>query len=288
MALQIMAYGGDTQGLFRAGIMASGTSFGFGQQNLAFMQTVYDNITNTTGCTYADDSLQCLKELPFAVINETAYGQNEGQNFGPIIDGDFFRSYPIVAFNTGRIPPVNIITGCNSDEGMSLGGQTAPNTSVELAEYLETTLKINSTLAQQLLDLYPLDAPSPPYSVPLDYPWVEATAAVGLYSGNQTRRSYGIFTDFEVMAGRRKTATDWAGFGGHAYSYRFDTDPSRYVDLTSHYRRFTPAQPNSHLTASQSSILQAWDQASRSTELNYHGSSGCLTSHPQATRRFRT
>ena len=207
--------------------MASGTFFGFGQRSIAQAQMVYDNITNSTGCSRAVDTLQCLKDLPFDQLNETVYNQNQGQNFGPVIDGDLFRTYPIVAFNKGQLPPINLITGCNSDEGMSLGGQTAANTSAELETYLEQSLGINETLAQQLLDLYPLNAPQPPYSVANDYPWVEATLTVGLVSGNQTRRSYGIFGDKQVMAGRRKTANDWASFGGEAYSFRFDTDPSR-------------------------------------------------------------
>ena len=207
--------------------MASGSFFGFGQGNLESAQQSYDNVTNSTGCYYADDSLQCLKDLPFEVINATAYGQSEGTVFLPIVDGDFFQTYPVVAFERGRIPPVNIITGCNSDEGMSLGGQTNTNTSAELAAYMEAALPINSTIADQFLDLYPIDAPSPSYSVPMDYTWVEATAEVGVMSGNQTRRAYGIFTDLAVMAGRRKTAAAWSSFGGDAYSFRFDTDPSR-------------------------------------------------------------
>ena len=222
-----MAYGGDTQGLFHGGIMASGTFFGFGQANIATEQAVYDNITSHTGCADAVDTFQCLKDLPLDILNHTMYEQNMGQNFGPVIDGDFFRSYPIVAFNTGQLPPINIITGCNSEEGMSLGGQTTANTSKELAQVLQESLGINSTLTDQLLDLYPMDAPAPPFSVPLDYPWQNATAAVGLVSGNQTRRNYAIFTDKWVMAGRRKGAHDWAKFGGQAYSFRWDTDPSR-------------------------------------------------------------
>ena len=103
VALQIMAYGGDTQGLFRNGIMASGSFFGFGQGNLESAQQSYDNITNSTECYYVDDSLQCLKNLPFEVINATAYGQSEGTVFLPIVDGDFFQTYPVVAFERGRI-----------------------------------------------------------------------------------------------------------------------------------------------------------------------------------------
>ena len=185
-----MAYGGDTQDLFQGAIMASGTFFGFGQISLAFGQAVYNNITNHTGCAGAVDTLQCLKDLPFEILNATVFGQNDGQNFATVIDGDLIRSYPVVAFNTGRLPPVNIITGCNSDEGMSLGGQTAANTSAELAAYLRQSLNVNSTLAQQLLDLYPANAPAPPFSVPIEYPWQNATASVGLVSGNQTRRAY--------------------------------------------------------------------------------------------------
>lgn len=89
------------------------------------------------------------------------------------------------------------------------------------------SLGINITLADQLLNLYPLDAPSPPYSVPNDYPWVEATAKAGFISGSQSRRIYSIIGDKFVMAGRRKAAHDWHPFGGDAYSFRFDTDPSR-------------------------------------------------------------
>ena len=227
VALQIMAYGGDTQGLFHGGIMASGSFFGFGQSSLAQGQAIYDNITNHTGCAYSVNTLQCLKDLPFSTLNRTVFDQNQGQAFGPVIDGDLYRSYPYVAFKNVRLPPINIITGCNSDEGMSLGGQTAANTTEELAQYLERGLKINSTFADQLMSLYPIDAPAPPFSLPLDFNWPNATASVGLYSGNQTRRSYCIFTDKSVMAGRRKTANDWASFGGHAYSFRWDTDPSR-------------------------------------------------------------
>lgn len=113
--------------------MASGSFFGFGQRSLAQSQTVYNNITNNTGCASTPNTLQCLKDLPLAQINQTIYEQDEGQNFGPVIDGDFFRSYPLVAFENKRLPPINIIVGCNSDEGMPLIGQTTANTSAELS-----------------------------------------------------------------------------------------------------------------------------------------------------------
>lgn len=57
-----MAYGGDNSGLFHAGIMNSGNAFASGPQNLALSQSVYDNVTNATGCFSASDSLQCLRD----------------------------------------------------------------------------------------------------------------------------------------------------------------------------------------------------------------------------------
>lgn len=227
VAYQVMAYGGDTQGLFRSGIMASGSFFGFAVGSTAENQLYYDNITSHTGCADAIDTVQCLKNLPYPVLNETVYNQDEGQVFIPVVDGDMIRTYPFIAFQAGALPAINLITGCNSDEGISLGGQTSANTSAQLIAYLEKALSIDSTIAQEILDLYPLNAQNPPYSVPEDYPWLEATNAIGVISGNQTRRAYAIFTDLEVMAGRRKTASEWAQFGGQAYSFRFDTDPSR-------------------------------------------------------------
>ena len=56
-----LAYGGDNSGLFQRAIMSSGTSFA-SHGNLIKAQTLYNNITNSTGCHYAIDSLQCLRD----------------------------------------------------------------------------------------------------------------------------------------------------------------------------------------------------------------------------------
>lgn len=61
-----MAYGGDNSGLFQKSIMASGSSFGVGYGNPSTSQTMYNNIANATGCYYAIDSLQCMRECKFS------------------------------------------------------------------------------------------------------------------------------------------------------------------------------------------------------------------------------
>ena len=60
-----LAYGGDNSGLFQRAIMASGSAFGTGVGNLVEAQTAYNSITNATGCYYAIDSLQCLRDGKF-------------------------------------------------------------------------------------------------------------------------------------------------------------------------------------------------------------------------------
>ena len=121
-----------------------------------------------------------------------------------------------------------IITGCNSDEGISFA-QFPVNSDAELSAVLQGGLKVNTTGAQELLNLYPIDASAPPYSQPLSIDWVGLTAKVGLASGTQTRRAYAIVGDWIFMAGRRFTSANWKAASGHqAYSFRFDTDPSRF------------------------------------------------------------
>ena len=58
----LQAYGGNNKGLFHGAIMASGTSFPRLALNGAGAQTVYNNITNATGCAGAIDTLQCLRD----------------------------------------------------------------------------------------------------------------------------------------------------------------------------------------------------------------------------------
>jgi carboxylesterase type B len=57
-----LAYGGNNSGLFKRAIMVSGSSFGNSNGNLIEAQTAYNNIANSTGCYYAIDSLQCLRD----------------------------------------------------------------------------------------------------------------------------------------------------------------------------------------------------------------------------------
>ncbi|KFY49857.1 hypothetical protein V496_09770 [Pseudogymnoascus sp. VKM F-4515 (FW-2607)] len=244
-----VAYGGQNSNLFQKAIMVSGSSFGIGSGNLVLAQSTYNALTNDTGCDQAIDSLQCLRErkcffnskayvikvyvVPFETLNKTITNLPAGlASFSPTLDGDIIRNSPSFAYaqNPPLIAPVDIITGCNTDEGMSeaLGAQTPYNTSAEVENFLTAGLGVDSTVANEILALYPEDGQYPPYSQPMTLDWPALTATLGIQSGTQTRRVYGIINDYAMMAGRRLTAASWTPLTGKkAYSFRWDVDPTR-------------------------------------------------------------
>lgn len=163
--------------------------------------------------------------MPFEALNSSL---SNFQNFLPAVDGDFIQDSLLKQFANNQIAPINLILGGTSDEGIFFGPNTY-NTTEQLAAALEAVTGINDTVGQELLQLYPLDAPNPPYSVDNSVDWIKETASVGVPSGVQTRRSYAILGDLVFIAGRRKMAAGWELVTGkRAYSFRFDTDPTRF------------------------------------------------------------
>ena len=58
--------GGDTEGLFRAGWMESGSALP--TDDFSKLQPTFDFIVAETGCASANDPLECLREVPAEVI----------------------------------------------------------------------------------------------------------------------------------------------------------------------------------------------------------------------------
>jgi carboxylesterase type B len=149
-----------------------------------------------------------------------------------MVDGDILRSSPSFAYdhNPPLVAPIDMLLGCNSDEGMSaaLGAQVVVENTAFFAYILTALLGFNDTMLAEALALWPEDAQYPPYSEPMSIDWPALTATVGVASGNQTRRLYGFINDVVIHVGRRYTAQNWAKVTGKsAYSYRWDVDPSR-------------------------------------------------------------
>ena len=62
--------GGNTEGLFRAGIMSSGSAVPTG--DILNVQSTYDAVTSAVGCLNASDSLRCLRGVPAESLHAAA------------------------------------------------------------------------------------------------------------------------------------------------------------------------------------------------------------------------
>ena len=67
-ALHMVANGGDNEGLFRGAFMQSGSVIPRGDVTLG--QQDYDDLVQATGCTSVEDTLECLRRLPFSTLKE--------------------------------------------------------------------------------------------------------------------------------------------------------------------------------------------------------------------------
>ncbi|KAM0328174.1 hypothetical protein ACHAQA_005581 [Verticillium albo-atrum] len=246
---QILAYGGEKTDLFRGAIAVSGTA-GYSANTLFPMSPHlvkgYKHIVNATGCGGPEiqDSLECLRKVePFALYQHGWGAIAEAQQqtgevalfWWPTIDGDFIKEPPVTQLAAGRFPRnINIITGANSDEGIhtihvhSAGIKTDADLTALLHYFFPVAR--DSTI-QKILDAYPVDAPSSPYSLPMKGPdgkdpFCEAMKVANLTCEPQTRRMASILGDFSFISRRRHSVESFAKYGVKSYSYRFDTDPT--------------------------------------------------------------
>ncbi|EIM86204.1 carotenoid ester lipase precursor [Stereum hirsutum FP-91666 SS1] len=147
VASQMITNGGDTEGLFHGAIMESGSPTPSGDIADEESQAVYDSIVDATGCTGAEDTLQCLRELPFSVLNDASnntFGIDSFSSlnlaFQPRVDGIFFTEDPQQLVLDGQVADVPFITGDCSDEG-TLFSLSSVNltTDAEAEAYIQST-----------------------------------------------------------------------------------------------------------------------------------------------------
>ena len=67
-ALHMVTNGGNTEGLFHGAFMESGAVIPRGDISLG--QPDYNNFVREAGCAGAEDTLECLRQLPFATLKE--------------------------------------------------------------------------------------------------------------------------------------------------------------------------------------------------------------------------
>lgn len=64
----MLAFGGQTNGLFRAGFMMSGAPIPVG--DITKGQKYYDAVVADTGCGKANDTLACLRTVPYQRLKD--------------------------------------------------------------------------------------------------------------------------------------------------------------------------------------------------------------------------
>ncbi|KAH8668560.1 Alpha/Beta hydrolase protein [Xylariales sp. PMI_506] len=216
----LTGFDGHHGGLFRAAIMESGNALGPSinsvQQLNTTYQPIYDNVTETVGCSNTNDSLACLRSVPYDELF-TAF---EPFVMTPMLDGTFLSRLPSQSFAEDLVAPVAILAGSNTDEGTAtfFGRRNTLETDADvhtLISGLGNGLD-NDTVAE-LMELYPDDpALGCPFNTGLER--FES-------QGYQYKRGAAIIGDQMIAAGRRFTTQYYAAKKRNrqpVYSYRFD------------------------------------------------------------------
>lgn len=66
VSLQLVANGGDSEGLYRGAIMQSGSPLPIGDATLG--QKHYDDLVLRTSCLHTEDTLDCLRRTPYQTL----------------------------------------------------------------------------------------------------------------------------------------------------------------------------------------------------------------------------
>ncbi|KAK7050555.1 carboxylic ester hydrolase [Favolaschia claudopus] len=122
VSLQMLANGGNTEGLFRGAFMESGSPIPVGA--IENGQKYYDQIVSQTGCSSASDTLACLRTVPFDKLKaaqDATPGIFSYQSLVlawlPRADGTFLSDNPQRLVQQGKVANVPFVTGDCDDEG---------------------------------------------------------------------------------------------------------------------------------------------------------------------------
>ena len=134
VGLQITAYDGRDDGLFRGAILESGNPIFYGDQNRTeYYDEAYNNLTTAAGCGNSTDSLACLRTLDFETLNSVVNTSSLSSIWAPQIDGDIIARHSSIQLAEGAFVKVPIIEGANSDEGTSFS-PTGINTTADFED----------------------------------------------------------------------------------------------------------------------------------------------------------
>ncbi|KAH9970732.1 carotenoid ester lipase precursor [Lactifluus volemus] len=163
VALHMVVNDGNSDGLFRAAFMQSGSPLSTGDITLG--QPFYDFLVNSTGCSGSSDTLSCLRTVPYVTLKAAMDNtpsffdyQSLALTWQPRVDGVFLTHSPQKLVLDGKVADIPFITGGCDDEG-TLFSLSSLNitTSAELHDYSSTIILplASSEEVDKLLELYP-------------------------------------------------------------------------------------------------------------------------------------
>ncbi|KAF8272598.1 carotenoid ester lipase precursor [Lactarius quietus] len=166
VSLQMLVNGGDTDGLFHAAFMQSGSPPPV-SDIVTNGQPHYDFLVQGTNCSDTPDTLECLREVSFEVlmdaINEisTVFSYSSlSLAFQPYADGVLLADNPQKLVRGGKVANIPIVLGEVDDEGTLFSfSQTNVTSDADLRAYLTQYFMINVTSVEldKVLELYPQD-----------------------------------------------------------------------------------------------------------------------------------
>ncbi|OQD73746.1 hypothetical protein PENDEC_c014G02199 [Penicillium decumbens] len=185
--------------------MESGNAVGPPYNGTKWHQPMYDRVVQRAGCTNVTNTHQCLRDLPYETVYNTAY---DGLAWFATIDDIFISQYPQISYTEGKFAKVPVLLGTNTDEGTSFG-----TTGTDTDEESSKRWVLTRAQATNILSHYPSN---PVLGCP--YGWGNITwPALGL----QYKRYESIAGDLAMVAPRRMLAHSMAAFQ-NVYSYRRD------------------------------------------------------------------
>ncbi|KAL0062982.1 hypothetical protein AAF712_010113 [Marasmius tenuissimus] len=165
-ALHMVTNNGDTEGLFRAAFMQSGSTIPVG--DITNGQKYYDQIVADTGCSGSSDTLDCLRQVPYDKLKD-AINNTPGVfsyqalhlTWVPRIDGSFLTDSPLRLAQQGKVANIPFVSGNCDDEGtvfslFSLNVTTDP----DARGYLKNVLLppgVPETDLDDIMRVYPQD-----------------------------------------------------------------------------------------------------------------------------------
>ncbi|EIW62477.1 alpha/beta-hydrolase [Trametes versicolor FP-101664 SS1] len=163
VGLQMVTNDGNTEGLFRGGIMHAGSPLPTG--DIEALQPAYDIVVEQAGCAAAADTLECLRQVPAAtLLNAAAALPNLfdlpglAEVWAPRADGVFLQAPPQHLVLAGSVANIPFITGDALDEGTIFAtGSFNVTTEAEFRDFVQQEFfpDAPADVLAPIFDLYP-------------------------------------------------------------------------------------------------------------------------------------